>query len=334
MLSMMNPKASMSRCTVLVAVVALGCWSANLWAAPGGNGNGVGNGGRPPGAEPEEGVGNNLSNPVLFPEGHGLLGLPVSENDSSTYANTGLRGSAEIADLGESLPYFRDVAAEEYYLQSVPEFVWQAEWEDRLGKGLVEVTADWSDNLVRQQWTTQSVVRVEMVLTDLLQGVGDTDPGDPVSPAQLRAGYPMDSLGGTKKDEVWAASSSEPTSQNPTAYSIVPRLTIQKLTGDQIDGDHGVVDSTSFDAAIYEGFGTTGPGGFSAEVNAAGKVIYGFNWNLRDETVPNKEGWWRLGFSLDEHATYTLFDEEEEPLYEANVTRNTILSEPSSARHE
>ena len=48
---------------------------------------------------------------------------------------------------------------------------------------------------------------------------------------------------------------------------------------------------------------TEGPGSYGAEVNVAGRIIYGFNFRVRDVAVPSgvaKYGWWRLTFSLDE----------------------------------
>ncbi len=116
--------------------------------------------------------------------------------------------------------------------------------------------------------------RVEVVLTDLLQGVDDPSPGDPATTTQLREGYEMVSVGGTKKDEVWATTGAVLDNLNPTVYSIVPRLKIEKL-----DDEHTPIFET-FDQAIWEGFGTDGPGGYSAEVNASGKVIYGYNSDL------------------------------------------------------
>jgi hypothetical protein len=267
----------------------------------------------------EDTIGNNLSNPVLFPEGHGLLGLPVSDAlGNRIYENTGFRLPTDETIM--SLPYDNLPDSGGPFLQADPNYVWQAVWEDR-SSSPVPVTVDWSDNLVKQQWTTQSVVRVEVVLSDLLQDATGPVPGDPLTTAQLRQGYEMQSLGGTKKEEVWATTG-DIVDLNPTVYSIVPRLKIQKL-----DGEDGNIVATIFDEAVHESFGVEGPGGFGAEVNAAGKVIYGYNWNLRNVNLPDKEGWYRLNFSLDDHADIRIEADEETPGYEAlDIPRNTELA--------
>jgi hypothetical protein len=87
----------------------------------------------------------------------------------------------------------------------------------------------------------------------------------------------------------------------PTLYSVMPRLTIEK-----IDAEGGNPVYTAFDGAIHEGVGLDGPGYYSAEVNVAGKIIYGYNFMIRNLTLPpgeTKYGWWRITFSLDDQAT-------------------------------
>lgn len=92
----------------------------------------------------------------------------------------------------------------------------------------------------------------------------------------------------------------------PTVYSVVPRLTVQKLSGADPAADPGEPVHTAFDGAIWEGVGQDGPGYYSAEVNVSGKVIYGYNLMIRNVSVPadiHKHGWWRLTFSFDPTVT-------------------------------
>jgi len=47
-----------------------------------------------------------------------------------------------------------------------------------------------------------------------------------------------------------------------------------------------------------------GPGSFTAEVNVAGKLIYGYNLMIQNLTFPgdlHKYGWWRVTFQLDDN---------------------------------
>ncbi len=145
-----------SRLVKIAVCTARVCWPTLLMAAPGGNGNGNPGGGRGNGGGPPvvgEDLGNNLSNPVLFSEGHGLLGLPVSDSNGLIYTNTGLRGGDLVVP---PLPWDNLPDEVALYEQNHPDYVWQAVWEDRSSMGVVPVAVDWSDNLVRQQWTTQS----------------------------------------------------------------------------------------------------------------------------------------------------------------------------------
>lgn len=227
--------------------------------------------------------GNNLSNPVVFAEGSGLTGLPTAEY-------TGLRGGL-VPSL--TVPYLYNGVT--YYLQQTPN-TWQADWINGVATGEV-VEADWSDNIVRTTWSAASVIRVEMVLNK------------PLTPA-LNA-FQMAYLYGTGLDEVWGTTGIKVPSNLATLYSICARLTIQKLSGPE-----GSVVGTLYNSAIYQRFGVVGlTTDYAAEVNVPGKVIYGYNWDLAKFDMASiglpaepKSGWYRLSFSFDPLATYSITD--------------------------
>jgi len=252
-----------------------------------------------PAPEPTETYGNNLSLPVVFAEGIGILGLPSAEG-------AGLRGTP-TPYLVE--PFIYDGTT--YYLQQTQN-TWQAEWMNGSPNGEV-VRCDWSDNIVRQTWTETSVIRVEMVLfKDLVESL---------------TGYEMSYLYGEGIEEVWGTTGFTYPSSLATVYSINARLTIDKL-----DGPAGNVVGTLYDSAIYDRFGVDGPtNAYSAEINVPGKVIYGFNWDLNKFDMasiglPNepKSGWYRLTFSLDPNANYSILDETGLPR-SFNIPCNTIF---------
>jgi uncharacterized protein YjdB len=234
-------------------------------------------------------AGNNLSYPVVFAEGIGLSGAEVSDPmGDPVYANTGLRpGDAEGITV-DALPFFYEGNATDYgaYYEQQGANVWQAEWADGTLIGSRSVEAGWGDNLTHQTWDTHAMIRVEMVLTDL--GIGTLD------------GFNMSYLYGTGPDEMQGTDGSVGAFV-PTVYAVTPRLIIEKL-----DDDGQAVVEEVFNGAIWEGAGSDGPGSFSAEVNVAGKIIYGYNFFIRNIELAaenHKFGWWRLTFALDPQAT-------------------------------
>lgn len=223
-------------------------------------------------------LGNNLSYPVIFSEGIGLTGLPVSED-------AGLRPTSTEGITVDVLPFFASTNApdyDQYFLQQGVN-VWQAEWRDGSSLGSQAAEVKWGDNLTHQAWTTHSVIRIEVGLYAYQQA--------PLTGFEMSYVYgdgqtEMQGTDGTTIDSV------------PTIYAVTPRLVIQKL--DDVTREPIF---TLFNGAIHDGFGTDGPGAFSAEVNVAGKVVYGYNLQLQNATVPadiHKYGWWRITFALDE----------------------------------
>jgi hypothetical protein len=286
-------------------MTALAAAAAALLAAPllmaqgsggqGGGGGWGGSGGRGGGGGGEvETLGNNLSVPVVFAEGYSLLGLPTT----AVPGGNGLRPF--VGQPGYPALEFWDnttVVQKDglFYYPQQSNSHWQADWLDGQAGG-EQAIVDWGDNLTHQEWTARSVIRVENVLYTN-------------STLQNLVTYPMVYLFGEGTGEIQGTTGNASLGTYATFYSLNARLTIEKLLepGGQID-----TTVEPFSAAAYERFGYDGPGGYGAEVNVAGKVIYGYNWMLSQMDVPlaKKTGWWRLTFSLDPVASYTLTAED------------------------
>lgn len=220
-----------------------------------------------------EEAGNNLSYPVIWSDGYakplrGSFGAPVFDG-----------ATALVGDIP-------------VYLQQDPLNEWQAESTIDPG-GPVDVDwIDWGDNLEARPWNENSVVRVEVVLVRDL-------------PTPMES-YEMLYVEGQGIDEMWGATGTTIPSDQATVYSHCARLVIQKieplttpdaavLTWDEAAHRWtGEVSAPYFAGGVWEA--GDGPEGFSAEINIKGKVIYGYNWNLRD--VGGGDGVYRLTFSL------------------------------------
>ncbi len=224
----------------------------------------------------ETSVGNNLSVPVVFAEGIGVTGLAVATDH-------GLRPTAEEGIVVDALPFFysgNTPDCDSYYCQQGTN-TWQAEWLDGSTGGARRAEVAWGDNLTHHQWNTHNQIRVEVVLTDL--------------DAQLQ-GFNMPYVVGSGSTEMQGTDGTN-AAMSATIYSSTPRLIIEKL-----DDVTRQPIFTAFNASVWEAYGQDGPGFYGAEVNVAGKIIYGFNFTIRDVAVPSdihKFGWWRLTFTLD-----------------------------------
>ena len=234
---------------------------------------------------------NCLSLPVVWAEGHGLTGEDVSHF-------TGLRGN--IGDAIFTTPYTTIDGVDLYQNPSVNQ--WQAEWLDGTTVGEVGVEVDWADNMTRSTWTVRSKVRVEVVMFENL--------------ATPLKGFSMQSLGGISLNEIFVTDATTYASSLATVYSNVARLKIEKL-----DAQNGTPTLTVYDSPVYDAYGVDGPvDAYSAETNMGGKVIYGFNWDVRTVPLTVKTGWYRLSFILDAGATVTDADGVVQ-----TYTRNTKL---------
>lgn len=228
--------------------------------------------------------GNNLSHPVIFADGLGMTGADVTED-------AGLRPTAQEEAAVDALPFFWEGNEPDYggYYMQQGANTWQAEW---IGGGAAawsrQALVAWGDNLTHHAWNTHSRLRVEHVL--YAEG------------AEPMRGYEMTWLFGEGANEMQGTDGTVYDAV-PTVYSVLPRLTIEKLEGTDPEGEPGSPVCEVFSGALYEGVGEDGPGYYTAEVNVAGKIIYGFNFMIRDVDIcpdVHRYGWWRVTFRLDD----------------------------------
>ena len=246
----------------------------------------------------DTGYGNNFSAALVFADDIGISGLALDPAKSWTNdltqidLNTGLRPIAEqvtaLAALPTpvtTLPYLDPTTVypldgTDYYKQQTAS-TWQGQWVAGASENQ-HVNGTWGDNLVSQNLTVNSVIRIEMVLSKTL-----TAP---------MTSYNMKSLYGTMENEIQGTDGT--TYYNSTAFVFASNahLKIQKL-----DGTGNPDGSPLYDQTLWLG---DGPGYFAAEVNVAGNFTYGFVWNLKNQVMPGdvttgKAGTYRLTFSLD-----------------------------------
>ncbi len=286
-----------------------------------------------PGGEEDGAFGTNLAVPLVFAEGYGLGGLPVTdETGNKLYANTGLRNSATPPD-----PFWSTLFSEIYLKDSVSYYMqktsstWQADW--RSGAGTPQaVTIDWSDNITGHGWNTTSVIHVENVL---YQAPVD-EAGNPVD---LMNSYVMTHLFGARYSEKFGTTGATLATNYRTVFTPNARLIIEKITGPGLGRDplyNGGLPV--LDKAVYEGIGGDGPGWYRPEVNGSGKLVYGYNFMLKKlaGTDTEKAGWWRLTFQIDPVATYTVMAADGVTGTTYTVNGNTILAalDPSDDKAE
>ncbi|MBL0226652.1 MAG: hypothetical protein IPQ16_14090 [Geobacteraceae bacterium] len=245
------------------------------------------------GGETDTGFGNNLSFPVIFADSYGVGGLPITGtwtlDPKAVDFNTGARPLATEASLATitTMPYFNPTSmytlnGVTYYTQA-SDNLWQAEWATAVPGSPVPVTAAWGDSLSSRTLGTNSVARVEVVLTT-----------EVVTPMTA---YTMKSLLGTRDTEVTGTDGTTYVTTTPRVYAINATLKIEKL-----DGPGGLPVYTFLDKAVYEKFGVDGQNsGMAGEISVSGNLSYGYNWMINTMTLPStvsKAGWWRLTFYL------------------------------------
>ncbi len=246
-----------------VTAIALGILMALAASSSMAVAKGAGGGGH------ETVAGNNLSFPVIWSDGVTKV----------------LRGDFGEPVFGGAATVVGDVT---WYHQQDPDNEWQAGSVDGSESPVDVSWVDWGDNLAKS-WSLTSQVRVE---TTLYQDL-----------ATPMRGYEMQLLFGKGTSEMWGTNAVTYDSTQATVYSGCARLTIQKLHDDaetlfwdaatgKWTGDVG---PTIFNKAVWES--TDGPGGYSAEINIPGKVIYGYVWNVRNAN--DGAGLYRITYSLD-----------------------------------
>jgi hypothetical protein len=253
-----------------------------------------------------DGSGNNLCIPAVFAEGIGLTGGTIGSltwNPKDT--NTGLR-YYDPTKHGDTWPYL--VSLDNFFTPTYPALYlqdstncWQAEWVcGKPGQGNeYSSRLDWSDNLIKSTWNEKSIIRVENVMYD-----------DSVAAQAMFGFYVYNPV----SDFYWGIANGDTIDGlSSTIFSANARLKIVKLDCYTIDGDHSnaAVYDVLYDSGVYERFGVDGStNAYSAEISGSGKLIYGYNWNLKnyivdanddgsaDPDIP-KYGWYRLTFRID-----------------------------------
>ena len=190
------------------------------------------------------------------------------------------------------------------FLQKDAANEWQADNYDATGP--VDVNRiDWGDAIESVSWTLKSKVRIE---TTLFEDV----------PAPM-TGYTMRHTSGHGIDEMWAVDAGHGgtqvvayESEEALVYSSCARLGIQKLLVERETLTHPDArltwnatdflwegDVVSGDAVFNGGIASEGPGGgFGAEINIQGKIVYGMTWDVK--TANDGAGDYRVTFSLDD----------------------------------
>ncbi|MBC6366205.1 hypothetical protein DDT91_05320 [Algoriphagus sp. AK58] len=285
-------------------------------AGNGPGGGGPGGRGKPGGGETV--AGNNLSFPVIWAEGTDLtLREPPVGYDIDDVVTGGTWWYVWGVDpIDPAYPIYSClpiVGADPCYLSATPippidsvykawvqkdvRNFWQASDVNALEPVEVDVV-DWGDNLESVDWYLTSKVRTEM-------GLYDNAPVEaPYRQYAMRhvSGWGTDELHGlqtTLEDEVVYGPGTQ-----ATVYTEHARLTIQKITSETPEltwnpethlwtGD--VLPPVVNKPVWEEG---DGPTFFNAEVNIKGKIIFGYNWDVK--RANDGVGVYRITFSFDE----------------------------------
>ncbi len=247
----------------------------------------LGAGGGPPAGKGGGGghtvtAGNNLSTPVIFADEPVVL-----RGTAGVEKFTGASVTDESGTWFEQQDALNEWQAGSFL---VPE-----------NDAIVVDEIDWGDNLEAKDWRYGAKVRVETVLYNFLPATTAKS----LSTGGLSA-YTMKFLYGEGISEMWGTNTLAISGPEATVFSEQARLIIQKLTRPREDAvvtwDDvnnkwiGDIGNPLFTSAVYENEGD-GPGGYSAEVNVPGKVIYGYNWDTRK--VGDGAGDYRITFRLD-----------------------------------
>jgi hypothetical protein len=169
----------------------------------------------------------------------------------------------------------------------------------------VEAThLDWGDNLESVSWTDRSVIRVEMTPFAQLQ--------DPLRGLQMWHVY------GQGITELWGARATEEglpyVYETPSAIinTIDARLNIAKLANGPAtcptEGPGEPPVPGNWVGGKWEGTWLLRDEAFTPELNIGGRYVYGYNWKMRRDVVPqdvDKQGWWRLTFYAPDRVRFT-----------------------------
>jgi hypothetical protein len=246
--------------------------------------------------------GNNLSVPLVFANGVGVTGDVIGAVDSDYLdRTTGLRPT--LTDVTDPFPYLNPadiirVGQTDYYPQKTSSS-WQASWKNSGAESNLSVVVDWGDNLRSASLAAdQSIIRVE---TNLLQNKGTLAWPD----TESMQAFPMRLLAGQGITELQGTTGIPEEATQRRVFTINARMKIEKLDG---PGGTPVASPCSYEGTIVEGFSKADNDQtkYSTEINVGGAITYGFNWRLGtcSADVADKQGVWRLTFSLDPTVTH------------------------------
>lgn len=231
--------------------------------------------------------GNCLSYPVIFVDG------PVPLRGE--YGNPVYDGEFRLEDPGDPLSV-------RWYLQQDEFNAWQAkshQWGTGQGEVLLEISdLVWGDNLYARDWTTHSVVRVETVL------YADYGPMDE---------FEMKFLFGEGPEEMQGTNGEIFDSWSPTVFTPQAYLSIQRWLpeSDELTWND--------DAKLWEGAETPiVRGGYTAEINVKGKVIFGYNWFV--QYTAEGPGLYRITMWLDETSEALIGQDDGHPYVDVGIT--------------
>ncbi|TFH41898.1 MAG: hypothetical protein E4G94_07190 [ANME-2 cluster archaeon] len=386
---------------LIVLITAITLVVSSLPAFAGGEGNGEGNQNQGVGGGGST-SGNCLSYPVIWAEGvtkvlrgeyevvntTGVLwywwgtdsdGTPLSclpDPQNTTLCDDGDNITAigplpgpepepvpEVTLLSDEEPTEPDVQPlRKVWVQQDPENDWQAGSADWSATPVNIDWLDWGDSIESVDWTVNSKVRCEMVLSKDLEEES----------AMLQ--YFMYHVSGWGITEMWGISREVMSEldddgievcdfdnggpmlddcSRASVYTPCARLTIQKLLVLREDPaldtlvwvptegwtGEGLINSSIFNAAVHEATGE-GVGEFPAEINVKGKIMYGYTWSVRDlnDATVNEGGIatgdYRLTFSLDETCGSDILGDDilQNTFFEEGVTdfieNNTVVIVP------
>lgn len=274
----------------LQASVALLAAGAMSLPAVAGAANDPGGGGSP------EAVGNNLSNPTVFAEGVGITGTSSSATDPQLepwqQTWTGLRVPSPTNPTlppGPDGTYVKDGVT--YYLQGTDLASWQAGWINGAASSPWTTNVKWGDNLLaplvgnRPPWSTGSTIHIEMAMQST----------STLSAESGLSYFPTESLSGSASTETFGSTgvATSAVGQTPSVYSDAAYLTIQKL-----DKENGAPVGDPIHVLTTWNRSGEGPSTstLTPEVNAAGNVVYSYNWFTGNDSLT--EGWYRLSFGI------------------------------------
>lgn len=213
----------------------------------------------------EETSGNCLSYPVIFVDG-----------------SVALRGQYGSPSFGGA--FVEDASLVKWYLQQDDLNAWQAgsdSWHGEPDSKLYISDIAWGDNLYARDWTTHSVVRVETVLYASHEPMTE---------------FEMAYLFGEGPDEMQGTNGVTSESSSPTVFTPQTRLTIQRWMPESVE--------LIWDTETKLWIGAEDPivsGGYSAEINVKGKVVFGYNWFVQRTADPDDgTGLYRITMRLED----------------------------------